>query len=95
MSYDFNGLHQFLSQTPEQGLRKMLVDPKGFTEVHFNLLIKTVRACPEPEFVEHAAKETFPKLRFSPAEIKVKDLFWKECIKTCTSRGILSATKAA
>lgn len=95
MSYDFNGLYQFLHQTPEQGLRKMLVDPKGFSEVHFNLLIKTVRACQEPEFVDHASKETFPKLRFSPAEMKLKDTFWKECIKACTGRGILSETKAA
>ncbi len=95
MSYDYNGLYQFLHQTPEQGLRKMLVDPKGFTEVHFNLLIKTVRACPEPEFAGHAQKETFPKLRLSPAETKIKDTFWKECNKTCISRGILSEVKAA
>lgn len=90
MSYDFNGLYQFLHQTPENGLRKMLVDPKTFTEVHFNLLMKTVRGCNEIEFCEHASKETLPKLRLNPNETKLKDNFWKECVKTCSARGILS-----
>ena len=37
--YDIPGLYDFLHQTPEQGLRKMLVDNKTFTEPHFNLKI--------------------------------------------------------
>lgn len=87
--FDFKSLHEFLSQTPEQGLRKMLIDPKSFTDVHFNLLQKVVRTGAE-EFVKCANEESFPKIKFSPAEQKLKESFWKEVVKTCQSRGLLA-----
>lgn len=93
--YDYKGLYDFLTQTPEQGLRKMLVDPKSFTDVHFSLLTKIVRAG-ETEFMNCAGGATFPKLKMSPNEIKLKEVFWRDVNATCTSRGILAAaTKAA
>ena len=95
-SYDLPGLYQFLSQTPEQGLRKMLVDQKPMTDVHFSLMIKVVRTG-EPAFCEHADKKDFPKIKFSPNETKLKDKFWDDCFQTFKARGILNpaAPKAA
>lgn len=94
--YDYASLYQFLSQTPEQGLRKMLVDQKPFTDVHLSLLMKTVRAGGEKEFVDCATNQTFPKIKFSPNETKLKDNFWRDVVLTLNSRGLLSpASKAA
>ncbi len=92
--YDVAGLFQFLSQTPEQGLRKMLVDNKPFTEPHFNLLLKVVRAGAEAQFCEHFEKKDFPKVKMGPAEQKIKDKFWDDCITACQSRGILQPSVA-
>ncbi len=96
--YDLKGLHEFLNQTPEQGLRKMLVDQKPMTEAHFTLLLKIVRTGGVDEFITHAEKEDFPKIKLGPAETKLKDKFWKDCFQTFSSRGILNPaapTKAA
>lgn len=67
----------------------MLVDPKSFTEVHYNLLMKVVRTGAD-EFVKCAGEESFPKIKLGPAEQKIKDNFWKEVVKTTQSRGLLS-----
>ncbi len=96
--YDVPNLYNFLTQTPEAGLRKMLVDNKPFTEVHFNLMIKILRSGGEAQFVEHFEKEDFPKVKFSPAETKLKEKFWSEAIATWNNRGLLTpyiAPKAA
>lgn len=94
-SYDVKGLYEFLSQTPEQGLRKMLVDGKTFSDSHFSLLLKIVRTG-QTEFCECAEKESFPKVKFGPAEQKLKDTFWPTCVKTLEGRGLLNpAQKAA
>lgn len=88
--YDLPGLFQFLTTTPEQGLRKMLVDGKPMTEVHFNLLMKVVRSGNEESFCSHIEASSFPKIKFSPNEHKLREKFWAECFKTFESRGILS-----
>ncbi len=96
--YDASGLFQFLAHTPEQGLRKMLVDNKPMGDVHFNLLLKVVRAGDEAQFCEHFEKKEFPKLKMGPAETKIKEKFWDDCIAALKSRGILqpaTASKAA
>ena len=94
--YDVAGLYEFLQHTPEQGLRKMLVDNKPFTETHFNLMIKIVRNCDVNAFTEHFEKNDFPKIKMGPAEQKLKDNFWKDCVTCWSARGILSpAVKAA
>lgn len=96
--YDGAALFQFLAHTPEQGLRKMLVDGKTMTDVHFSMLLKVVRAGDEAQFCEHFEKKEFPKVKFGPAETKLKDKFWDDCINVCQSRGILQpagAPKAA
>ena len=88
--YDVPGLFEFLHQTPEQGLRKILVDNKTFTDAHFNLLKKISSNCDVAKFTEHFEKKDFPKLKFSPAEQKVKEKFWDDCVAICKSRGILN-----
>ena len=94
--YDIQSLHEFLLHTPEQGLRKMLVDGKPITEVHFSLLMKVTTACKLEEFSGHLEKEDFPKIKFGPAEQKIKDKFWKDCVAGFNARGLLTpATKAA
>lgn len=96
--YDVPNLYNFLTQTPEAGLRKMLVDNKPFSEVHFNLMMKVVRASSESQFTEYFEKQEFPKIKFNPNETKLKEKFWPEAMSTWDNRGLLTpavATKAA
>ena len=86
--YDYAGLYQFLAHTPEQGLRKMLIDQKTFTEAHFNLT--------EPDFCTHAEKTDFPKVKMNANDQKIKEKFWADLTTVCSSRGVLGpAQKAA
>ena len=87
--YDTQSLYDFLFHTPESGLRKMLVDKKNMTDVHCTLLIKIVKAGPVEQFVEHFEKQDFPRLRMGPAEMKIKEKFWDNCMATLLERGIL------
>lgn len=93
--YDLPGLYQFLAQTPEQGLRRMLIDGKSFTEAHFNLMIKVVRAGDEAKFCAHAEKADFPKVKMGPADLKIKESFWQSLETICNSRGLLTPVKKA
>jgi len=88
-SFDTHSLYDFLFNTPESGLRKMLVDKKTMTDVHCNLLIKIVKSCPVDQFAEHFEKKDFPKLRMSPAETKLKEKFWDDCVAVLKERGLL------
>jgi hypothetical protein len=90
--YDVKGLYQFLAHTPEQGLRKMLVDNKPMTDTHFAMLMKVTRASDESRFCEHFEKSDFPKVKYGPAELKLKDKFWQDCTVTFKNRGILQPT---
>ena len=88
--YDLNSLYEFLLHTPEQGLRKVLVDNKTMTDIHLNLLLKVVRGCKMEEFVGHFEKEDFPKIKMGPAEQKIKEKFWKDCTASFSARGLLN-----
>lgn len=88
--YDLNGLYDFLTNTPEKGLRANLVDGKVFTESHFQLLLKTVRAGNLEAFSNYFEKTDFPKIKFSANETKVKETFWKDLTTALTSRGLIS-----
>jgi hypothetical protein len=88
--YDLLGLYDFLKQTPEQGLRKMLCDNKPMGDVHFNLLKKVLSSCSADQFKDLAEKSDFPKIKFSPAEVKLKDKFWSDCFQTFQARGLLN-----
>lgn len=90
LQYDVPGLYDFLTNTPEAGLRKMLVDNKTFTDVHLSMLMKIVRACDEAKFCDHTEKNDFPKIKFGPAEIKVKEKFWNDCFTCLNAKGLLN-----
>lgn len=93
MSHNYDGaaLHQFLNQTPESGLRKLLIEGT-FTQSHFNLLLKIVRQTDETTFAKHFTALDFPKLKYNANEINLKEKFWDDCIKVCNQRGLLSET---
>lgn len=87
--YDANMLYQFITQTPESALRKMLVD-KAFTDMHFTMMMKIVRSSDEKKFCDHFNNSTYPKTKFNANEITAKETFWNECVKAFDSRGLLS-----
>ncbi len=87
--YDTLGLHDFLLHTPENGIRKILVDRQKITDVHCNLLLKIAKSCSPEEFALHFERQDFPKVRFGPAESKIKEKFWGDCISVLSERGIL------
>lgn len=93
--YDVSGLYDFLLHTPEQGLRKMLIDNKTFTDAHFNLMLKIVRGCDLAAFTQHFEKTDYPKIKFGPAEQKIKDKFWGDCVACWNSRGLMTPMKKA
>jgi hypothetical protein len=94
-NYDGGLIYQFLTQTPEGALKKMLVD-KAFTDVHFAVLMKVVRNSDEVKFCDHFYNSTFPKAKFNANEINLKEKFWGDCINTLNQHGLLSpAQKAA
>lgn len=93
--YDVASLYNFLLHTPENGLRKMLVDNKPLTDAHFNLLLKVVRTCDEAKFTECFEKNEFPKVKMGPAELKVKEKFWSDCTATFSNRGLLNPAAAS
>lgn len=96
--YDSYSLYDFLYHTPESGLRKILIDRKNMTDVHFNLLFKIVKSVTADKFVEHFEKKDFPRVRITPAETKIKEKFWDDCVATLLERGLLqpgSAQKVA
>lgn len=88
-NYDIANLYQFLTQTPEGGLRKMLVDGKPMTEIHFNLMMKVVKHGDEKEFANFCESGNFPAIRLSPKEQTLKETFWNDCLKTFGARGLL------
>lgn len=88
-NYDANLVYQFLTQTPESALKKMLTD-KSFTDVHFQVLMKIVRHSDEAKFCDHFYNCTFPKAKFNANEINLKETFWGDCINCLNSHGLLS-----
>jgi hypothetical protein len=93
---DVIGVLGFIKSTPESSLRKMLVNGE-LTEVHFRLLMKMAKQGAESEFVSVFQAETLPKMRLSPAEIKIKENFWPICKSKLAGTGLLNlnAPKAA
>lgn len=87
--YDANMVYQFLTQTPESALRKMLIDPK-FSQNHFSMLMKIVRASNENQFCDHFYNSTYPKSKFSAPEINLKETFWASCVLVLNQHGLLS-----
>lgn len=91
-NYDANLVYQFLIQTPESALRKMLIDTK-FSQNHFSMLMKIVRASNEDQFCAHFYNSDYPKSKFSAAEIALKETFWQSCVLVLNQHGLLSAAQ--
>lgn len=91
---DLTGLQNYLKQTPEGGLRKMLVAGK-LTETHFRLLMKIAKGCSEADFISAFNDESLPKMKFSPAENQIRDSFWPPCKAAFVSMGLLQAEPKA
>ena len=90
-----SGVYGLLKSTPEGGLRKMLMSGE-LTEVHFRLLMKIAKGCSEADFITSFKEEKLPTMRYSPAESKIKEHFWKICKNKFSSLGLLSlGAKAA
>lgn len=87
--YDGNLLYQFLVNTPEGALRKMLING-AFTDVHFNMLMKFSRSGTENDFCDHFYNGTFPKLKYNAKEIVLKEKFWEICTQALNQHGLLS-----
>ena len=94
MQDDLVSLYGFLQHTNQGNLKRILMDGR-FTEVHFNLLMKVVKNCPEPQFIEMLSKGDFPKIKMSSNETAVKENFWKIALETFQSRGLVTAEPAA
>ncbi len=88
-NYDANLVYQFLTQTPESALRKMLVD-KSFSEIHFNMFMKIIRASNESQFCDYFYNSSYPKAKFNTNEFNLKEKFWGDCINCLNSHGLLS-----
>ncbi len=87
-------LCDFLKQTPEGNLRKMLV-ATDLTDAHFRLLMKLAKGGPEADFVEAFTKEDMGKLRLSAKEAPLKETVWPVCKKKLVALGLLPAEKKA
>jgi hypothetical protein len=87
---DLVSLYGFLQHTNQGNLKRMLVDGK-FTEGHLNLMMKIVKNCTEAQFIEMVNKGEFPKIKMSNNEAGMKENFWKVCLQTFESRGLISS----
>lgn len=91
--YDASMVYQFLVHTPESALRKMLIDAK-FTQNHFSMMMKIVRASNEDQFCTHFYNLDYPKSKFTGSEIALKETFWPSCIQVLNQHGLLSPATA-
>jgi hypothetical protein len=84
----------FLKNTPEGSLRKMLVTGE-MTDAHFRILMKLAKGGPEQDFIDAFTKGDMGKLRLSSKETPLKDTFWDVCKRKWITLGLLPAEKAA
>jgi hypothetical protein len=82
----------FLKQTPEGSLRKMLVGGE-LTDNHFRLLMKLAKGGPEADFVDAFTNDSMGKLRLSPKELPMKETLWPICKKKLLTMGLLPPEK--
>jgi len=94
-TYDqLSSLYDFLLHTGEGNLKKMLVDD-NLSEHHLRLLLKIVKTSSEDQFIDYLESFDFPKVKFSPNENKIREVFWQDCLVTFESRGLLSKAAAS
>ena len=92
---ELTSVYEFLRSTPEGSLKKMMVSGK-MSDAHFRILMKVARACPAPEFIQHANGNGFPRIKLSSQEMPLKETLWPIALEKCVELGLLSkAAKAA
>ncbi len=84
-------VHNFLKQTPEGNLRKMLVDAQ-LTDAHFRLLMKLAKGGTEADFIDAFQNDSMGKLRLNAKEAPMRETLWGVCKKKLISLGLLPAT---
>ncbi|MGE0762948.1 MAG: hypothetical protein AB7N80_06695 [Bdellovibrionales bacterium] len=85
---DVTSVYNFLKDTPEGPLRKMLVGGE-MTENHFKMLMKIARGCTEGDFIDAFNNETIPKVRLTPAEYPMRETIWPICKRKLMAVGLL------
>ena len=85
---DIKSVFEFLKHTPEKNLRQMLVN-KSFTDTHFRLLLKLARTQQSEKFLECFEGEKMPTMKFSEAEITIRENFWPACKNSLAAVGLL------
>lgn len=85
---DISSVYDYLKDTPESALRKMMVG-QDFNENYFRVLMKIVRGCSQNEFIEVMNAETIPKVRLTPAEVPLKEHIWPLTKKKLSLLGLL------
>lgn len=88
---EVNSVYEFLLHTPEDGVRRMLLDPSDFGDGYVRMALKIVRACGADEFAGHFEQGDFPRIKMGPADIKIRDSFWPQFKSTLEKRGLLSS----
>ncbi|MCC6278693.1 MAG: hypothetical protein IT289_12325 [Oligoflexia bacterium] len=91
---DLSTVYEFIKQTGENNIKKMMTGGK-MSPVHVGLLLKIVRACNLEEFTKHCEGSSFPKIKYKPEEDKIKEAFWGIASETFVSLGLVSVQKAA
>ena len=90
---DIQSVYDFMKDTPEAPLRKMMVGGE-LTEAHFRMMMKIVRGCGAPEFIEAFNQESIPKIRLNPAEYPLKETVWPICKRKLEGLGLLASSTA-
>jgi hypothetical protein len=92
---DLMSVYDFLRNTPEGHLRKMMVAGKMSND-HFMILMKVARSCSGEEFAKHAIAGDFPKMKSNAKEAPFKDSLWPIALGKFQELGLLAAgAKAA
>ncbi len=86
---DIVGVCDYLKNTPEQPLRKMMI-AADFSEVQFRLLLKLAKGSAEAEFISAFELENFGKLKLKPDEIQIREVFWPLAKKKLGQIGLLN-----
>jgi len=90
---DLITVYDFVKATGENNIRKMMTGPK-MTAVHVGLLLKVVRSCTAEDFGKCGETDTYPKMRFTKEEEKLKETFWKTACDTFVQLGLVTPSAA-
>jgi hypothetical protein len=87
---DLLTVYEFIKSTGENNIRKIMTGPK-MTNHHVGVLLKVVRTSKPEEFAQFCETNTFPKMKFTNDEAKLKDTFWKTACDCFVQMGLATA----